>query len=558
VKGAILVAGTTSDAGKTVVVTALCRWLADRGISVAPFKGQNMSLNSYVDRYNREMSRAQAAQAMAARVEPRAEMNPILLKPTGERTSQLIVLGKPTGTVTARSYQGRKADLVDVVDDCLSELRREFDVVILEGAGSPAEINLAGVDLVNAGLATRHRIPIVLVADIDRGGVFASLVGTYELLPPGARALLAGYLVNKFRGDPSLLDPGFASLADRTGMKNFGVLAHLGTGLIGLDAEDSLALASGSWAGLAGGNESDGRVGRAGLAGGKESDGRVGRAGLAGGKESDGRVGWASQLEAVLVAVPALSNFTDFDALALDDRVRVRTISTVEELGQPDLILLPGSRTTVAGLRWFQRTGLAEAIHQVANRPGGPVVFGICAGFQMMGRYIDDPIESQAGLVEALGWLEVTTTFRQDKIVRQTEGWAAGQPVRAYEIHHGRLKRALGTEQPGFIQLAAGSSDDPEEVISAATPAFLSGRAGEFPALAGTTWHGIFDSDDFRTWMLEMVAARRDKPIRSGHRFSFSAARQARFDQLARWLDANADLVALAELLEETPRESLR
>lgn len=320
--GGLLVAGTTSDAGKSVVTAGICRWLTRQGVSVAPFKAQNMSLNSYVTREGAEIGRAQAMQAQAARVEPSALMNPVLLKPGGDRTSQVVLMGRPVGEMSARGYHnGSRAQLLETVTGCLEELRGRYDAVICEGAGSPAEINLRRGDIVNMGLARAARLPVVVVGDIDRGGVFASFFGTTALLAPEDQELVCGYLVNKFRGDVSLLEPGLEMLRGLTGRRFYGVLPFRHG--LGIDEEDGLRMSL---------------------------RGSV--------RESDTVPPHGEDvLRVAVAAVPLMSNFTDVDALAAEPGVLVRFVDRPEELADADLVVLPGTRGTVKALEWLRQRG---------------------------------------------------------------------------------------------------------------------------------------------------------------------------------------------------------
>src|SRR3954464_14385679 len=344
---ALLVAGTTSDAGKSVVTAGICRWLVRQGVSVAPFKAQNMSNNSMVTADGAEIGRAQVMQAAAARVEPEAAMNPVLLKPGGDNSSQVVVLGRPVADVTALSYRPMKAALLQQVLDCLADLRSRFDVVVCEGAGSPTEINLRADDIANMGLATAASLPVVVVGDIDRGGAFPALYGTVALMPPEDQRLVAGFLINKFRGDVRLLEPGLAELERLTGRPTFGVLPWLGG--LELDVEDSLNVPAGTSATPPFG---------------------------------------ADVLRVSVARLPRLSNFTDLDALAAEPGVLVRYATRPEELADADLVVLPGTRSTVADLAWLRGSGLADAV--VRHAAAGSPVLGICGGHQMLARTITD------------------------------------------------------------------------------------------------------------------------------------------------------------------------
>lgn len=396
----LLVAGTTSDAGKSVVTAGLCRWLARRGVKVAPFKAQNMSLNSMVTADGAEIGRAQFMQAQAAGVEPRAVMNPVLLKPGSDRRSQVVVLGRPVAEVDALEYRERREWLHGVVQESLAELRDEYDVVICEGAGSPAEINLRRGDIVNMGLARAAGLPVIVVGDIDRGGVFASLYGTVALLEPEDQALVAGFVINKFRGAKELLEPGLGQLRALTGRPTLGVLPWT-LGLY-LDSEDTLAL----------------DAPRPGAAA------PVGR----------------ETLRIAVVRFPRISNFTDLDALACEPGVVVRYAASAGDLAEADLVVLPGTRATVNDLAWLRERGMADEITRRA-REGRPVL-GICGGYQMLAEEIVDQVESGDGRVEGLGLLPARVEFGEEKVLGRPRGRAYGEDVEAYEIHHGVVTAA--------------------------------------------------------------------------------------------------------------------
>ncbi|SNT50809.1 adenosylcobyric acid synthase (glutamine-hydrolysing) [Actinomadura meyerae] len=392
---ALLVAGTTSDAGKSVVTAGLCRWLARQGVKVAPFKAQNMSLNSMVTSDGAEIGRAQYMQAQAAGVEPRAVMNPVLLKPGSDRRSQVVVLGRPVAEVDALQYGSHKERLKQVVLESLDELRSEYDVVVCEGAGSPAEINLRAGDIVNMGLARAAGLPVVVVGDIDRGGVFASLYGTVALMEPEDQALVAGFVINKFRGAYELLEPGLEQLEALTGRPTLGVLPwKLG---LYLDSEDTLALDAPR----------------------PDARGPYGR----------------ETLRVAVVRFPRISNFTDLDALACEPGVVVRYAASVGDLAEADLVVLPGTRATVNDLLWLRERGMAEEVSRRA-REGLPVL-GICGGYQMLAEEIVDGVESKAGIIRGLGLLPAKVEFGEEKVLGRPSGSAYGEDVRAYEIHHG-------------------------------------------------------------------------------------------------------------------------
>jgi adenosylcobyric acid synthase len=489
VRGALLVAGTHSDAGKSVVVAGICRWLAREGVSVAPFKAQNMALNSFVTPEGAEIGRAQAAQAAAARVAPEAAMNPVLLKPSAEDT-QVIVRGRPLATASARSYQGMKKDLLPVVLESLEDLRGRFEVVVCEGAGSPAEINLRESDLANMGLARAANLPVILVGDIDRGGLFASLYGTLALLSAEDQALVSGFLVNKFRGDPAVLAPGLERVSRLTDRPFIGTLPYVSG--IGIDGEDSLALDAP----------------------------RAIKAPL-------GR----DVLRVAVARLGRISNFTDFDALAHEPGVWVRFTESPGEILEADLAVLPGTKATVADLEGLRSRGLDRAFCERARR--GLPTLGVCGGYQMLGGRILDGIESGEPEIAGLGLLPVETVFEEEKVLSRPEGRAPGfgnAAVSGYEIYHGRVRR-LGGERLFETDGDAGC------------------RVG---ATLGTSWHGVLESDGFRRALLSWVAERRDLNWTPGE-VSFAAAREAQLDKLGDLIADNVDREALLRLIDDGP-----
>jgi len=494
--GGLLVAGTTSDAGKSVVTAGICRWLAREGVRVAPFKAQNMSLNSFVTREGAEIGRAQAMQAQAARVEPTALMNPVLLKPGSDQSSQVVLLGKPVGEMSARGYHSEhRAELLRTVVGALEELRGSYDAVICEGAGSPAEINLRRGDIVNMGLARAARLPVVVVGDIDRGGVFASFFGTTALLGAEDQALVAGYLVNKFRGDVALLEPGLEMLRGLTGRQVMGVLPYR-PGL-GIDEEDGL---------------------------------RLSRHGTV--RESSDEPPYGEDvLRVAVVAVPLLSNFTDVDALAAEPGVVVRFADRPEELADADLVVLPGTRGTVRALEWLRRRGLAGAIARRAAE--GRPVLGICGGFQLLGESIQDDVESRAGRVEGLGLLPVRVRFATEKTLTRPVGLALGERIdTGYEIHHG-VAEVLGGDEEFIV-------DDRGEGLDGC-------RTG---SVWGTHWHGCLESDGFRRAFLRRVAGAAGRRFVPAPGTTFGALREEQLDRLGDLIEEHADTAALLRLIE--------
>ena len=396
-KGSLLVLGTSSGAGKSTVASGICRWLVRQGVSVAPFKAQNMSLNSFVTNDGGEMGRAQVVQAQAAGVEPEVIMNPILLKPGTDRQSQLIVLGRSRGDLDAATGWNAKHDLFEIVVESYSELRRRFDVVICEGAGSPAEINLRRSDITNLGFARAVDVPALLLGDIDRGGVFASFVGTLAVLEPEDQQLIRGFVVNKFRGAVELLQPGLEQLANLTGRPTFGVLPYR-RGLE-LDAEDATDFTS--WLDVAAPLGED-------------------------------------ILSIGVLAFPRASNLTDLDPLVDEPGVVLRPVYRPEEMNGCDLVILPGTRATANDLAWLRERGFEDALSRRVDR--GEAVLGLCGGYQMLGSVIDDDVESSSGHVKGLALLPVHTEFQGEKVLARTHAVLEdGSTLEGYEIHHGRV-----------------------------------------------------------------------------------------------------------------------
>jgi adenosylcobyric acid synthase len=491
-RGALLVAGTTSDAGKSALVAGICRWLHRRGVAVAPFKAQNMSNNSVVTADGGEIGRAQAMQAHACGLEPSVAFNPVLLKPGSDRHSQVVVLGRADGTVSAMSYRERTADLLHVVTATLTDLRRRHDVVVCEGAGSPAEINLRATDIANMGLAQAADLPVVVVGDIDRGGVLAHLFGTLAVLDPADQARVAGFVVNKFRGDPALLEPGLAQLRGLTGRPTYGVLPWADR--LWLDAEDSLAAVA---------------------------DGVLGRPAPPHGTQ------W---LRVAVVRMPRISNATDAEALACEPGVAVRYVTEPSRLADADVVVLPGTRSTVSDLGWLRRTGLADAV--VAHARAGRPVLGICGGYQMLGRRIADPhgVEARAGTQDAgLGLLDLDIVFEPGKHLARPSGRALGADVTGYEIHHGRV---------------AGNGDRP----------LVEGPAGaegsDTGTVLGTHWHGLLENDGFRRVLLGRLASAAGRAgFRAAADTSFAAERAAQLDLLGDLVEAHLDTAALGHVI---------
>ncbi|HLP88904.1 MAG TPA: cobyric acid synthase CobQ [Nostocaceae cyanobacterium] len=482
----IMVVGTTSHAGKSLITTAICRILSRRGWRVAPFKGQNMALNAYVTASGGEIGYAQAVQAWAAGVPPWVEMNPILLKPQGDMTSQVIMKGKPLGKVSAVDYYQQYFDLGwRTIEESLQHLSTEFDLVVCEGAGSPAEINLKHRDLTNMRVAKHLNAPTMLVVDIDRGGAFAHVIGTLELLEPEERALIKGVVINKFRGQRSLLDSGIKWLEERTGIPVVGVIPYLDTAL---PAEDSLDL----------------------------FERRTTKT--------------QAELNIVIIRLPRISNFTDFDPLDSEPSVNVKYLSPKQELGHPDAVIIPGTKTTIADLVMLQKSGMAEAIQHYAA--SGGTVMGICGGYQMLGQTISDPegMEGQAGRFQGLNLLPLKTVITGQKVARQRQVSSnypqTGLPVSGFEIHQGRSRVEItGTEayMPLFDDANLGLVDSCQSIW-------------------GTYLHGIFDNGPWRrAWLNRLRQQRGLKSLPTGVS-NYREQREHILDQIAHAVENHLDL----------------
>jgi adenosylcobyric acid synthase len=501
--GALLVAGTTSDAGKSMVVAGLCRLLARKGIRVAPFKAQNMSNNSAVTTEGGEIGRAQAMQARAAGLAPSVRFNPILLKPGSDRTSQLVLRGRVVDTVKAADYITHRDRLAAVVTDELQSLRSEFDAVICEGAGSPAEINLRATDLANMGLARAANLPVILVGDIDRGGLLAHLYGTVAVLEPDDQRLISGFVVNKFRGDPALLAPGLDQLRELTGRPTYGVIPY--TDGLWLDTEDSVSVLAHR---------------------------------VVGDPQPPRGPQW---LRVAAIRLPRISNSTDVEALACEPGVLVRWVTDPADLADADVVVIPGSKATVPDLAWLRERGLADGI--TAHARQGKPMLGICGGFQMLCRRIDDPVESMAGLVDGLGLLDADIAFAPEKTVRATGAALAATsatgaalaatseqatPLHGYEIHHGQVARSAEDDWVG-----------------------VGIRRGH---VYGTHWHGLLDNDELRRrWLTDAAAAVGRSGFVVADDVDVAGRRDAQLDLMADLLTAHFDIDAVVGLLEHGP-----
>ncbi|MFQ5803894.1 MAG: cobyric acid synthase [Candidatus Methylomirabilales bacterium] len=494
----LMVQGTASHVGKSILVAALCRILAQDGYRVAPFKAQNMALNSFVTPEGGEIGRAQAVQAQAAHVVPSVLMNPILLKPTNETDAQVIVLGRATGTFSAVAYGAEQIPaLRRVVREAYERLAAEYEVILIEGAGSPAEVNLRDRDVVNMAVAEMADAPVVLVGDIDKGGVFAALVGTLELLEPAERDRVAGFVINKFRGDLTLLAPGLDFVEARTGKRVFGVVPFCRD--IRLPEEDALPE--------------------------RFTPGRAQ-------KKSHGlRIG--------VIALPHLSNFTDFDPLAAEPDMDLSYVRDPREIGALDCLILPGSKSTAEDLTFLRDRGLADAIKQAAA--SGKVVVGICGGYQVLGTSIADPdhVESGWDRVEGLGLLQITTRFWREKVTHQVRArcqWNECE-VTGYEIHHGLSFPVDGAETAFEIFERSGQAVRIQD-----------GARDDSGRVWGSNIHGLFENALFRQRFLQELWAARGGSYPVSNRQGWDLERE--YDRWADVVRTHLDMTAIYRLLE--------
>lgn len=503
----IMMMGTSSHVGKSILATAMCRILYRKGRKVVPFKAQNMALNSYVTRDGDEMGRAQVAQAEAAGMEPMVDMNPVLLKPTGNAASQVIIMGKPVGNMSAREYhRGYSLKAFDAVKEALGRLDKEYDTIVIEGAGSPAEINLKANDIVNMRVAKYLQAPVLLIADIDRGGALASLVGTLELLDEEERALVKGLVINKFRGDVTLLTPAIDFLEEKTGKPVLGVVPHIDQ--MGIDDEDSVSLEE---------------------------------------KQSAPTEG---DIRIAVIQTPKISNFTDFDALAHEKDVALYYVKSVEDFGEPDVIMLPGSKNTTEDMLYLRKSGLGEKI--LAHAKAGKAVIGICGGYQMLGEVIRDPqhTESQNDEVAGLGLLGMETVFASEKLTSQVVAQCQdlhfmGQSISAdnlqgYEIHMGHTAFTREADNHPFtVCQRRGKACASQE-----------GTANAAGNIFGTYIHGVFDNDVFRRSVLNAIRHSKGLEALANTR-NVMAEKQQAYEHLADVVENALDMEKLYQIMGE-------
>lgn len=504
----IMIQGTMSNVGKSVLVGGLCRVLKQDGVKAAPFKSQNMALNSYITRDGLEMGRAQVMQAEAAGIEPDVCMNPILLKPTNDTGSQVIINGKPEGVMSAVEYYRHKKEYIPAVMEAYLKLSSQYDVIVIEGAGSPAEINLKKDDIVNMGMAKMADAPVLLAGDIDRGGVFAQIAGTVMLLEEEERQRIKGTVINKFRGDVSILKPGLSMLEERTGIPVLGVVPYF---YLDIDEEDSLTE-------------------------------RFRR------KESAGLV------DIAVVRLPRISNFTDFAPLESLEEVSVRYITSPDEFGSPDAVFLPGSKNTIRDLLWMRQSGMEAKLLQFADRGG--LVFGICGGYQMLGQEISDPDGTeQKGTVAGMGLLPIRTVFQQEKRRTRVEGNflslegvlqdLSGAPFTGYEIHMG--KSTLTEDGTPLVSIS-------EEFRQESVP---EGRGSGHPdgACRGNVYgcyvHGIFDAPEAAGGFLSALLKKKGYDPAEIRARDWKAYKEEQYDRLADIIRQSMDMDAVYRIIEK-------
>lgn len=496
---AIMVQGTMSNAGKSLLTAGLCRIFKQDGYKVAPFKSQNMALNSFITEEGLEMGRAQVMQAEAAGIAPSVYMNPILLKPTNETGSQVIVNGEVLGTMSAREYFAYKKNLIPEVKKAYDKLASEYDIVVIEGAGSPAEINLKQEDIVNMGMAKIAGAPVLLVGDIDRGGVFAQLIGTVMLLEEDEKEIVKGMIINKFRGDKTILDPGIAMLEEKSGIPVVGVAPYLN---IEVEDEDSLT---------------------------ERFDGK---------QEVD-------LIDIAVIRTPRISNFTDFNALEVIPGVSVRYVKTVRELKNPDMIVLPGSKNTMEDLLWLRQNGLEAAVLKKAAE--GKIIFGVCGGYQMLGETLSDPDHVEAGgQLKGMGLLPMDTIFRGAKTRTRVQGsfpkvegvlkGLTGVKLEGYEIHMGVTTLKEGASS--FVNITD----------------TVKGTSKEDGACAGNVYgsyvHGIFDKEEVARKIVEAIGEIKGLDVSQMTGVEFAEFKETQYDILASELRKHLDMKKIYEILE--------
>ena len=497
---AIMIQGTMSNAGKSLLAAGLCRIFKQDGYKVAPFKSQNMALNSFITKEGLEMGRAQVMQAEAAGIQPSVLMNPILLKPTNDVGSQVIVNGEVLGTMSAREYFQYKKQLIPKVREAYHKLEEEYDIIVIEGAGSPAEINLKQEDIVNMGMAKQAKAPVLLVGDIDRGGVFAQLIGTIMLLEKEEQEMVKGMIINKFRGDKTILDPGVVALEEKTGIPVVGVAPYME-----LEVEDEDSLTE-----RFSGNQEVGLI------------------------------------DIAVIRVPRISNFTDFNALEVIPGVSVRYVKHPGELKNPDMIILPGTKNTMEDLLWMRQNGLEASILKKAAE--GKIIFGICGGYQMLGETLADPEGVEAGgEMKGMGLLPMDTVFKESKTRTRVEGifpkvdgvlkTLSGASLEGYEIHMGESTLREGAS--AFTEIT-------DSVTGATKP-----DGAYCGHVYGSYVHGIFDREEVAKRIVEAIGAEKGLDVSQMTGVDFASFKETQYDKLAKGLREHLDMKKIYEILNQ-------
>lgn len=496
----LMIQGTTSHAGKSIFVAALCRIFNNKGFIVAPFKSQNMSLNSYVTKEGAEIARSQVVQAWAARIEPRAEFNPILLKPKGNQSSQIVLLGKPYADYKVHEYYSKYIPkLIPHIKNAILKLSKEYDLIIVEGAGSPAEINLMERDIANMYVAKLMNAPVILIADIDRGGVFASIYGTIKLLNPEDQKRIKYFVINKFRGDVNILKPGIEQLETLIGIKCIGVIPYVED--LKIPSEDSISLED---------------------------------------HKSSG------ELEVKVIRLPRISNFNDYEILSWEPAINVSYISEPEQLRNADVIIIPGTKNTVKDLEWLRKKGFIPKLKQLKEE--NYFILGICGGYQMLGsKIIDMSIESNKNReYEGLNLLEVITEFSSyEKITKQVQAEMIGIPflkgtiIKGYEIHMGIVKLEANTKP--LLNIIDEQSTSENE---------FTGAINESQNVIGCFMHGLWDSDEFRKKFIEFLYFRKNLKLKKNKSINYQLVIDKNIEKFASVVENNIDMKTLINLIE--------
>lgn len=490
----LMIQGTASDAGKSLIAAGLCRILKQDGYTVVPFKSQNMALNSFITKKGFEMGRAQVVQAEAAGIDPDVRMNPVLLKPTSDRKSQVVFMGKVLKDMDAVDYHEFKQELLPKIKEVYQELDQEYDAIILEGAGSPAEINLNERDIVNMGMARLVDAPVILVADIDKGGVFASIYGTIELMPQEDRKRIKGVLINKFRGDVALLQSGIDMIEELTQVPVLGVVPYAD---IDIDSEDSVAL---------------------------------GNKGRTFNQEKD--------LDVAIITLKRISNFTDFHSLEIQPDVSVRYVMPGDEIGNPDLLILPGSKNTIEDMQVLQNAGIVEEIQKCADR--GIRIFGICGGFQLLGKTISDPnhVESELDEIEGLGLLDVATQMQGTKRTTQVQAEHECQILEGYEIHMGETE--ISDSLTPFSRIILQNGEETSRYDGAVSPD---------KRIQGTYLHGVFDNSQWTRDYLNQIRIEKGLEPVTDQVMDLKEFKDLQYDKLAAVIRDSVDMKKIYQIM---------